>query len=124
MNKKLFGQWKLTACLNSASVLRWLLGMGCFRFWGLHVGGNGVLFFARGKKKYIKVFQSCLPTLPAYFPFETSFFGNLGASKVHQRTISPEITKTCWPDKSRKKYGGDAVLIKKKKCFIGHFFLK
>jgi hypothetical protein len=42
------------------------------------VGGYGVLFFATGQKKIIKVFQSCLPTLPAYFPFETSFFGNLG----------------------------------------------
>jgi hypothetical protein len=48
----------------------------------MHVGGNGVLFFATEKKikKFIKGFQSCLPTLPAYFPFETSF-----------RTISPEI---------------------------------
>jgi hypothetical protein len=65
----------------------------------------------------MKGFQSCLPTLPAYFPFESSFFGNLGASKVHQRTISPENTKTCWPDKILKQYGGDAVLIKKKTAF-------
>jgi hypothetical protein len=39
-----------------------------------------------------------------------------------------ENTKTCWPDKiKKKKYGGDAVLKKKKTkktCFIGHFFLK
>jgi hypothetical protein len=44
------------------------------------VGGNGVLFFATGKKyitKIIKVSQSCLPTLPAYFPFETSFLVTL-----------------------------------------------
>jgi hypothetical protein len=59
MNKKLFGQWKLTACLSPASVLRWLLGMGCFRFWGLHVGGNGVLFFAMGKK-YKKNYKTFL----------------------------------------------------------------
>jgi hypothetical protein len=84
----------------------------------------GSFLCQRQKIKYIKVFQSCLPTLPAYFPFETSFFGNLGASKVHQRTISPEITKTCWPDKSRKKYGGDAVLIKKKKMLYWSLFLK
>jgi hypothetical protein len=98
---------------------------GLFPDWGLHVGGNGgfvPLPRAKNIKKIIKVSQSCLPTLPAYFPFETSFFGNLGASKVHQRTISPENTKTCWPDKILKNYGGDAVLIKKKR-FIGHFFL-
>jgi hypothetical protein len=70
------------------------------------------------KKKTMKGFQSCLPTLPAYFPFESSFFGNLGASKVHHRTISPENTKTCWPDKILKQYGGDAVLIKKKTLLV------
>jgi hypothetical protein len=69
-------------------------------------------------KKIIKVFQSCVPTLPAYFPFETSFFGNLGASKVHQRTISPENTNTCWPDKIKKNYRGDAVLIKKNALLV------
>jgi hypothetical protein len=42
---------------NSFSVPRWLLEMGCSRFWGLHVGGSGVIFFATGKtyKKIIKV---------------------------------------------------------------------
>jgi hypothetical protein len=38
------------------------------------VGGNGVLFFAMGKKKKkIKGFQSCLPTLPAYFPLKLAY---------------------------------------------------
>jgi hypothetical protein len=61
-------------------------------------------FLCHGQKKLktiIKGFQSCLPTLPVYFPFETSF-----------RTISPENTRTCWLDKIKKNYGGDAVLTK------------
>ena len=118
MNKKLFGQWKLTACLSSTSVLRWfpVLGFIC----GVYTWvGMGYFSLPRAKilKKIIKVFQSCVPTLPAYFPFETSFFGNLGASKVHQRTISPENTKTCRPDKILKNYGGDAVFNKKKPLY-------
>jgi hypothetical protein len=89
---------------------------GLFPVLGFTRGWEWGTFLCHGqknKKKIIKVFQSCLPTLPAYFPFETSFFGNLGASKVHQRTISPENTKTCRPDKILKNYGGDAVFNKK-----------
>jgi hypothetical protein len=40
--------------------------------------------------------------------------GTWGNFLFHQRTISSENTKTCWPDKMFKKYGGDAVLIIKK----------
>jgi hypothetical protein len=104
---------------------------GLFRDLGSTRGWEWGSFPCHGqkiKKKFIKVSQSCLPTLPAYFPFESSFFCNLGASKVHQRTISPENTKTCWPDKILKKYGGDAVLIKtkknKKKTLYWSLFLK
>jgi hypothetical protein len=69
MNKKKFlGQWTPSFSFKMASRNRLLL------VWGIHVGGNGVLFFAMGKKKKkIKGFQSCLPTLPAYFPLKLAY---------------------------------------------------
>jgi hypothetical protein len=50
------------------------------------------------------------------------FFGNLGAPKVHRKYQDLLARQNL-----KKKYGGDAVLKKKKTkktCFIGHFFLK
>jgi hypothetical protein len=69
------------------------------------VGGNGVLFFAMGKKKKkIKGFQSCLPTLPAYFPLKLAYGQFL--PKIPGPVSQTKLKK-------KKNYGGDAVLIKK-----------
>ena len=43
---------------------------GIYTWWGIHVGGKGVLSLPQAKKIKFKDFQSCLPTLPAYFPLK------------------------------------------------------
>ena len=70
MNKKNSWGNRLTASLKTASLLRWLLRIGCFRFgvyiWGMHVVGytlggvytwvgKGYFSLPRAKQKKLKV---------------------------------------------------------------------
>jgi hypothetical protein len=64
------------------------------------VGGKGVLSLPRAKKKKInfKDFQSCLPTLPAYFPlkfpygqFPSKIPGPVSQTKFQRKQLMAEM---------------------------------
>ena len=97
-------------------LLRWLLGIGCFRFgvytWGIHVLGytrGGVYmwvgtgtFLPRAKKIKIKDFQSCLLTLPAYFPlklpdgqFPPKIPGPVSQTKLKTKKQKQKLWRRC-----------------------------
>jgi hypothetical protein len=71
------------------------------------VGGKGVLSLPQAKKFKFKDFQSCLPTLPAYFPLKFPY------GQFPPKIPGP-VSQTKLKIKKIKNYGGDAVPVAKK----------
>ena len=69
-------------------------------------------FLCHGQKKKFKDFQSCLLTLPAYFPLKLPY------GQFPPKIPGPVSQTKLKTKKQKTNYGEDAVLIKKKTLLI------
>jgi hypothetical protein len=76
------------------------------------VGKGYFLCHGQKKIKKFKDFQSCLPTLPAYFPLKFPY------GQFLPKIPGPVSQTKLKTNKKTKNNGRDAVLIKKRFCLI------